>query len=215
MPDNFFKKKLLPAVTVANADTALSVAEALLEGGLNVMEITFRTGATADAVAAIVKEFPEMNVGAGTILSSDQVKIAKDAGAQFGLAPGLNENIVRTVRENEFPFIPGVMTPSEIEKALELDLTTLKLFPASDLGGVEYIQSLEGPYKHSGIKLIPMGGINPSNLKQYLQCDTVTAAGGSWMTPGEVIAQSEFDKITRYVRDSLKIVEEWNTDDAD
>ncbi len=206
MPNNFFIKKLLPAVTLTDTDSALAVAEALLEGGLNVMEITFRTSATADAVSAIAKEFPEMEIGAGTILTTGQISAAKDAGAQFGLAPGLNENVVSEAKKKDFPFIPGVMTPSEIERAIEFGYKMLKLFPASDLGGADFIHSLEGPYKHTGVKFLAMGGINPSNLKQYLQCDSVTAAGGSWMTPGEAIAMGKFEKITELVRDSLKIV---------
>lgn len=205
MPDNFFKDKLLPAVTLTNANTGLSVAEALLEGGLNVMEITFRTSATAEAVSAIAKEFPEMNIGAGTILSTDQVSAAKNAGAQFGLAPGLNENVLQEAENQDFPFIPGVMTPSEIERALEIGFKMLKLFPASDLGGVDFIHSLEGPYRHTGVKFLPMGGISLSNLGQYLQCVTVAAAGGSWMTPGEAMAKGEFDIVTELVRDSLKV----------
>lgn len=205
MAKDYLEKKLLPAVTLTDADTALSVAEALLEGGLNVMEITFRTSATAAAVSAVAKEFPEMNIGAGTILSAGHISAAKDAGAQFGLAPGLNENVVREAKKQEFPFIPGVMTPSEIEKAIELDYKLLKLFPASDVGGVDFIRSIEGPYKHTGVKFLPMGGINPSNLKQYLKCGSVTAAGGSWMTPREAILKGEFNKITQLVRDSLKV----------
>lgn len=201
----FFQNKLLPAVTIPNANTGLSVAEALLEGGLNIMEVTFRTSATAEAVSVIAKEFPEMNVGAGTILSTDQVSAAKNAGAKFGLAPGLNENIIKEAGDQDFPFIPGVMTPSEIERALELDCKLLKLFPASDLGGVDFIHSLEGPYSHTGVKFLPMGGIDLSNIRQYLQCESVIAAGGSWMTPGAAIAKGKFQKITKLVRDSLKV----------
>lgn len=212
MVQNLFLKKLLPAVTLNDADSALSVAEALLEGGLNVMEVTFRTSATAPAIGAIAKEFPEMKIGAGTILSPEQVASAINAGAQFGLAPGFNKEVVRKAEQQEFPFIPGVMTPSEIEKALAMDCEILKLFPVSQVGGTEYIRSIEGPYRHTGIKFLPMGGVNPSNLKSYLECDSVIAAGGSWMTPTKAIENGKFDKVTELVRISLKIAEEWSTE---
>lgn len=208
MIQNLFLKKLLPAVTLNDADSALSVAEALLEGGLNVMEVTFRTSATAPAISAIAKELPEMKIGAGTILSSGQVASAKDAGAQFGLAPGFNEEVVREAEQQEFPFIPGVMTPSEIEKALAMNCEILKLFPVSQVGGTEYIRSIESPYRHTGIKFLPMGGVDLSSLKSYLDCDSVIAAGGSWMTPGKLIANGEFTRITQIVQRSLKIAQE-------
>lgn len=206
LPQIIFQKNLLPAVTLTDADSALSVAEALLEGGLNVMEITFRTPEAAAALHAVAKEFPEMNIGAGTILSTEQVSAAKDAGATFGLAPGLNKKVVRAAQQLEFTFIPGVATPSEIEKALELGCTLLKLFPVSDLGGVKYIRSLYGPYYHTDVKFLPMGGIDISNLKQYTDNEMVAAAGGSWMTPRKAIAEKKFTEITERVRKSIGII---------
>lgn len=203
-----FDKKILPAVTLTDADSALSVAEALLAGGLNVMEITFRTSATAAAVSAIAKEFPEMYIGAGTILSPDQLSAARDAGARFGLSPGLNKRVIKKAQKLDFPFIPGVLTPSEIEFALEYEYKLLKLFPVSDLGGVDYIQSLKGPYKHTGVAFLTMGGVNSLNLKSYLKQEMVIAAGGSWLSPPDLIEQKKFNDITKIVVESLELAKQ-------
>lgn len=203
-----FKSKLLPAVTLADADSALSVAEALLEGGVNVMEITFRTSATAEAIRAIARELPEMQIGAGTILSGDQLSGARESGAQFGLSPGFNKRVVEKAEEYEFPFIPGVSTPSEIELALSHGYKLLKLFPVSDLGGVNYIGSLEGPYKHTGVRFLVMGGVGSSNLRSYMESDMVTAAGGSWLTPSDLIREKKFDQITEIVRESVILADQ-------
>lgn len=200
--------KLLPAVTFPDAYAAVRLAEALLEGGLDVMEVTFRTKATSNAIKAIVKELPEMHIGAGTILSADQLSAAQEAGAQFGLSPGINTKLVEKAESNDFPFIPGVATPSEIELALDLGFKTLKLFPASIMGGVEYLQSLEGPYHHTGVKFLTMGGINPANLQSYLGCEIVLAAGGSWLSPSELIQRGEFKRITEIVRESVTLAEQ-------
>lgn len=201
-----FDKKLLPAVTLEDADSALFVAEALLKGGLNVMEVTFRTEATASAIRLIVEKFPSMNVGAGTILSASQVNLAQDAGAQFGLSPGYNDEVIDAAESSNFPFIPGVITPTEIEQALSKDLKLLKLFPVSGFGGAGYVKSLQGPYQHTGVKFIPMGGIRLSNIKEYKFYSSVAALGGSWLVSGNWIAERQFGKITEMVRNSLDIM---------
>lgn len=203
---SFLKANLLPAVTLEDADSGLRVAEALLKGGLQIMEVTFRTQATASAITAIAKEFPEMHIGAGTILTTDQLMEAKETGAQFGLAPGFNQQITDKALELDFPFIPGVSTPSEIERALASGFKLLKLFPAGCLGGAHYIRKLEGPYLHTGFRLLPMGGINASNVNDYIAQTSVQAAGGSWLAPKELIANKQFKKITMIVRQSLEQV---------
>lgn len=208
MFQEIIKNKLLPAVTLPEADTAVRIAESLLRGGLNVMEVTFRTKATSPAIAAIAKELPEMHIGAGTILSPDQLSSAQDAGAEFGLSPGFNKKLVEKAESNDFPFIPGVATPTEIELALDLGYKTLKLFPVSNMGGAEYIRSLEGPYNHTGVKFLAMGGINPSNLQSYLGHDIVLAAGGSWLSPSGLIQRGEFQKITDIARESVAIADQ-------
>lgn len=204
MLTNFFEKKLLPAVTLNDADSAKRLAEAYLNAGLEVMEVTFRTDATLGAIEAIATTFPEVKIGAGTILSTSQVQSAKDAGAKFGLSPGLNEHVVGSARDKDFPFIPGVMTPSEIEKAWDLGCEILKLFPAEIAGGTDYIRSLEGPYLHAGLQLIPMGGVGPENMSAYLDCSSVVAVGGSWLAPKGKIKKDDFSGIAEIVKNSLK-----------
>lgn len=208
MFQEIIKNKLLPAVTLTDAHSALSVAEALLEGGINVMEVTFRTSATAEAVRAIARELPEMQIGAGTILSGDQLSAAREAGAQFGLSPGFNKRVVEKAQEFEFPFIPGVSTPSEIELALSYGHKLLKLFPVSDLGGIPYIRSLEGPYRHTGVRFLVMGGVDSSNLRSYLESEMVAAAGGSWLTPSDLIRENKFDQMSKIVRESVTLADQ-------
>lgn len=206
--DRFFSGRLLPAVTVTNPRKAVEIAEALLEGGLSVMEITFRTAATMDAIQAVREEVPKMLVGAGTILTSSRIDEAIASGAQFGLSPGLNRPVVERALERAFPFVPGVSTPSEIEMALGLGLKVLKLFPAEQLGGPAYLRSLQGPYAHTGITFIPMGGVNLSNLASYSRLKIVRALGGSWLVPKQSGTQERSIQIIEQVRHSLELLEE-------
>ena len=196
-------QRILPAVTFSSADEALPVAEAMLRGGLRVMEVTFRSSAAAEAVSIIRKNLPEMYVGAGTLLSATQLKQAMDAGAQFGLAPGFNPAVCKKAFDNHFPFIPGVMTPSEIESAAEMGFEILKLFPASQLGGVHFLKAIQDPYQSLQIKFIPMGGVSLNNMNEYLQLKNVIAVGGSWLTKNEFIKAGQFDKITESVKEAL------------
>ncbi|MDZ7694446.1 MAG: bifunctional 4-hydroxy-2-oxoglutarate aldolase/2-dehydro-3-deoxy-phosphogluconate aldolase [Balneolaceae bacterium] len=204
MMEKIFTKKLLPAVTLNDADSAQRLAETYLDAGLDILEITFRTDATLSSIEAIAKEFPSLKIGAGTILNTHQVAQAKNAGAQFGLSPGFNAEVVKAAQKKEFPFIPGIMTPSEIEVALSTGCRVLKLFPADISGGPEYIKSLEGPYQHTGMQLIPMGGINPQNMKAYLGCSSVLAVGGSWMAPKDKIDAGDFSRIAQVIRETRR-----------
>jgi 2-dehydro-3-deoxyphosphogluconate aldolase/(4S)-4-hydroxy-2-oxoglutarate aldolase len=196
-------QRILPAVTFSSADEVLPVAEAMLRGGLRVMEITFRTTAAAEAIRIIRKNLPEMFLGAGTLLSVTQLKQAIDAGAQFGLAPGFNPAVCKITLDNNFPFIPGVMTPSEIESAAEMGYKILKLFPVSQLGGVHFLRALQDPYQSLQITFIPMGGVSLSNMNEYLQLKNVIAVGGSWLTKTEFIKARQFNKITESVEEAL------------
>jgi 2-dehydro-3-deoxyphosphogluconate aldolase / (4S)-4-hydroxy-2-oxoglutarate aldolase len=200
---NALQQKILPAVTFSSLDEVLPVTEALLKGGLQVMELPFRTEVAANAIAMIRKHFPEIHVGAGTLLSIMQVKQALDAGAQFGLAPGFNPSICKDALDNDFPFIPGVMTPSEMESAAALDFKILKLFPAAQLDGVRFLKALQDPYEPLQIQFIPMGGVSLSNLHEYLQLKNVIAVGGSWLASRELISGRQFHKITEGVRQAL------------
>lgn len=197
------KQKILPAVTFSSVDEALPVAEAILKGGLKVMEVTFRTAVAAGAITRIRKNFPDIYIGAGTLLSIMQVKQAMDAGAQFGLAPGFNPAICKDAMDNEFPFIPGVMTPSEIELSAALDFKILKLFPAAQLDGIHFLKALLDPYEQLHTQFIPMGGVTLQNMQEYLQLRNVIAVGGSWLANRELISGKQFQKITERVKEAL------------
>jgi 2-dehydro-3-deoxyphosphogluconate aldolase/(4S)-4-hydroxy-2-oxoglutarate aldolase len=201
------KQRILPAVTFYSADDALPVAEAILAGGLRVMEVPFRSGVAATAIGMIRGKFPEMYVGAGTLLSKTQMLQALDAGAQFGLAPGFNPSICENAMQLNFPFIPGVMTPSEIELTAEMGFKILKLFPAAQLGGVPFLSAIRSAYVQLEIQFIPMGGVSINNITDYLNLKNVIAVGGSWLATGELVAAKKFGKITEQVREALsKIV---------
>jgi 2-dehydro-3-deoxyphosphogluconate aldolase/(4S)-4-hydroxy-2-oxoglutarate aldolase len=196
-------QKILPAVTFSSADQALPLTEALLLGGLRVMEVTFRTAVAAEAITIIRKKFPEMYLGAGTLLSRTQLKQAMDAGAQFGLAPGFNPAVCKNADDHHFPFIPGVMTPSEIELAAGMGFKILKLFPASQVGGIPFLKAVYDPYLSLQIKFIPMGGVSPDNMTEYLQLKNVIAVGGSWLTKDELLRAKKFDQITESVKEAI------------
>lgn len=201
--ENFFKKKILPAVTLDDIDSICRLAETLIRSGLDVMEITFRTDKTISAIETISSEFPDLKIGAGTILKPNQVSLAVEAGAQFGLSPGLNKGVVKAAQDLNFPFIPGVSTPSEIELALDLECKVLKFFPAEPMGGIKLLKAFSGPYNHTGVKFIPMGNINVTNMNDYLNLENVLAVGGSWLAPKRVIEEKEFDKISNLVVSAL------------
>lgn len=200
------QKRVVPVVTLEKVEDAVPVAEALLAGGLDIMEITFRTAAAETCVRTIKARFPQMLVGAGTLLEVDQVRRAKDAGAQFGVSPGVNDAVVRESLALGMPFVPGVMTPTEVERALRLGCKLQKLFPASVAGGVEMLKALAGPYAHTGLKFVPLGGVNASNAADYLRLPIVAAVGGSWIADKKTIAEKNWARITSAAREILAIV---------
>jgi len=202
----FSENRLLAAVTVDSESAAIAVARALLEGGLSVMEITFRTPAAAMSIEAIRKEVPDMTVGAGTLLTETQVSAAFTAGAEFGLSPGWNPRITDHALELGLPFIPGVSTPSEIEHALDSGFRLLKLFPADHLGGPGYLKSMEGPYGYTGVRFIPMGGVGPANLSDYAGIGIVAALGGSWLVSSQECRTGDVSSIPGRVRESLGLL---------
>jgi 2-dehydro-3-deoxyphosphogluconate aldolase/(4S)-4-hydroxy-2-oxoglutarate aldolase len=190
--------KIVPVVTIEDASNAARIAEALCGGGLPCAEITFRTEAAADSIREMTKAFPEMLVGAGTILTARQADAAIEAGAKFLVAPGLNPETVKYCREKNFAFLPGVCTPSEIEQAMSLGLDTLKFFPAEAAGGVAMLKSLCAPY--SKIKFMPTGGISPANIREYLAIKNVFACGGSW------IVKDDFEETKKIAREALSLI---------
>jgi 2-dehydro-3-deoxyphosphogluconate aldolase/(4S)-4-hydroxy-2-oxoglutarate aldolase len=203
MIDRILAKRIVPVVVLDDVESAEPLAEALLAGGLDIMEITFRTAAAEESIRRIAKRFPEILLGAGTLLNQDQVRRAKDAGAVFGLAPGLNPQIVTAAHEIGLQFSPGVMTPSEVELALSLDCKLLKFFPAEVAGGVNMLKALSGPYAHTGVKFIPTGGVSSSNLIDYLKLPVVAAIGGSWMVDKQLVNEGKWADITRITREAI------------
>jgi 2-dehydro-3-deoxyphosphogluconate aldolase/(4S)-4-hydroxy-2-oxoglutarate aldolase len=203
MLDRIAQRRIVPVVVLEDEDAAEPLAEALLEGGLEVMEITFRTAAAAGSIRRIAARFPEVLLGAGTLREPDQVRRARDAGAVFGLAPGLNPRIVEAAAACGLQFSPGVMTPSEVEQALGLGCRLLKFFPAETAGGVAMLKALAGPYAHTGVRFIPTGGVTAGNLGDYLKLPIVAAIGGSWMVDKALVAGGRWAEITRLTREAL------------
>lgn len=202
---------VVPVIAIEDAGRALPLADALLEGGLPVAEITFRTSAAAAVIGKIVRERPGVLVGAGTILTVENLRRAAECGAAFGVAPGCNPEIVREARKLGFPFSPGVMTPSDIEAALSLGVKVLKFFPAGAAGGVNMLKSLAAPYAHLGVKFIPTGGVNQANLKDYLEQKSVLAVGGTWIATREDIAAGRWDVIRDNCRAAVSSAGQWRT----
>jgi 2-dehydro-3-deoxyphosphogluconate aldolase/(4S)-4-hydroxy-2-oxoglutarate aldolase len=205
MIDRILSKRIVPVVVLDDAENAEPLAEALLSAGLDIIEVTFRTEAAEESIRRIAQRFPEVLLGAGTLLDVEQVKRARDAGAVFGLAPGLNPDIISTSREVGLEFSPGVMTPSEVEQALSLNCKLLKFFPAEAAGGVKMLKSLAGPYAHTGVKFTPTGGITANNLQDYLKLPVVAAIGGSWMVSPSLIKAKNWAEITRLTSEALDL----------
>jgi 2-dehydro-3-deoxyphosphogluconate aldolase / (4S)-4-hydroxy-2-oxoglutarate aldolase len=205
--DQIRKKRVVPVAVIDNLDDAVRLAEALIAGGLEVIEIMFRTTLAEVAIRNITKAFPSMLVGAGTVLDADQLKRAKDAGARFAVAPGVNEKVVKASWEIGLTFIPGVMTPSDIERAFGLGCKLQKFFPAEMAGGVPMLKALAGPYGHTGVKFIPLGGVSPKNAAEYLALPIVAAVGGSWLCDRKLLADKNWKTITALTVEALKIAE--------
>lgn len=202
--DSICKYKIIPVASIENAEDSLYVTEALLNAGLPLIEITFRTLSAAKSIEMISNRFQEVVVGAGTVFTIDQAQRAIDNGARCIVAPGINEDVVRYAQSREVNVFPGVMTPTEIEKALSLGLNYVKYFPAEAAGGIKMIKALSGPY--SQVKFMPTGGINTKNVQNYLDLPNVFACGGSWMVDKSLIANKEYDKITAITKETLNMI---------
>jgi 2-dehydro-3-deoxyphosphogluconate aldolase / (4S)-4-hydroxy-2-oxoglutarate aldolase len=202
----FLKQRLICVAVVDKVDDAVPLAEALLAGGMNVIEVTFRTAGAAESIAQIRKHVPQIFVGAGTLLTPDQVKQAVDAGSQFGVSPGLSEAVSRAAQANQLPLFPGCITPTEVMHALELGWKHLKFFPAETAGGVNTLKSLIGPFGHTGVKFIPTGGVTAATLTSYLAIPQVAAVGGSWMAERKLVADKAWTKISELAAEAIRIV---------
>ena len=193
---------VVPVVVLEDAKDAVPTAKAMLAGGIDVMEITFRTAAAADSIKAVAQECPEMLVGAGTVVTLDQCKLAVECGAKFIVAPGYDEEVVSWCCDNGVAITPGCVTPTEIMMALKHNLKVLKFFPANVYGGLGALKALAGPF--GGVKFIPTGGVNAQNLAEFIASPVVHAVGGSWICPKADIAAGNFEKITALCKDARK-----------
>lgn len=203
--NRIFEKRVVPAAIIEDADKALHLAEAMLAGGMDIIEVTFRTDGAARAIKAICDKFPEMLVGAGTVLTRDQLDCAVNSGIRFAVAPGLNPKLVEASGELGVPLIPGVVTPTEIETAMALGLDLLKFFPAEAMGGAATLKALAGPYAHTGVRFVPTGGISIKNAADYLGLKVVAAVGGSWMIAPKLVNDGDWAAITQLCRESLSL----------
>ncbi len=192
---------IVPVIALDDAKDAKPLAEALIRGGLPCAEVTFRTEAAEESIRIMAEEFPDMLVGAGTVLTKEQVDRAVNAGAKFIVSPGLNPKTVAYCQEKNVPILPGTSNPSDVEAAIELGLEVVKFFPAEQAGGLNMIKAMSAPY--TKMKFMPTGGVNANNLKDYLDFKKIIACGGSWMVKKELVAQGKFDEIEALTREAV------------
>ncbi len=194
---------VVPVVVLHDAEDAMPLAKALVEGGLPCAEVTFRTEAAEESIRRMSEGYPEMLVGAGTVLTTEQVDRAVGAGAKFIVSPGFDPEIVDYCLKKEIPIFPGCITPSEVAQAVKRGLKVVKFFPAEQFGGVGTIKALAAPY--TTMKFMPTGGVNAKNLKDYLSCDKIIACGGSWMVKGDLIKSGRFDQIKKLTEEAVSL----------
>lgn len=198
------KTGVVPVVVLEDAKDAEPLAKALCEGGLPCAEVTFRTAAAADCIRIMSEKYPEMLVGAGTVLTTEQVDRAVANGAKFIVSPGFDPEIVDYCLEKDIPVFPGVITPSEVAQAVKRGLKVVKFFPAEQFGGVATIKAMAAPYV--GLKFMPTGGVNAKNLESYLSFNKIIACGGSWMVKGDLVKAGKFDEIKALTEEAVKLV---------
>ncbi len=197
---------VISVLVVDDPQRAVKLATALLAGGVDIMELTLRTPAALDCLRAITEEVPEMIAGAGTVLIPEQVDQIRNAGAAFGVAPGTNPVVIRRAIELGLPFAPGIVTPTDIDTAVQCGCRELKFFPAEQSGGLPMLASIKAPYAHLGLKYIPLGGITTNNLASYLSDPDVLAVGGSWLAPKAMIEADKWSEITATAQEARKLV---------
>lgn len=206
MEEKIAELKVVPVVVLEDAKDAVPLAKALCEGGLPCAEVTFRTAAAKDSIKAMSEAYPEMLVGAGTVLTTEQVDSAVEAGAKFIVSPGFDPEIVDYCLGKGIPVFPGCITPSEVAQAVKRGLRVVKFFPAEQFGGIATIKALSAPYV--GLKFMPTGGISAKNLKDYLACKPIVACGGSWMVKKDLIQAGEFEKIRELTKEAVALANE-------
>ncbi len=194
---------IVPVVVIEDIKDAVPLAQSLVEGGVQIIEVTLRSGCALEAIELIAKNVPKMRVGAGTILNPTQLEQAQNRGAEFLISPGLTIKLLEYAKKKDMPLIPGVSSSSEVMQALELGYSALKFFPAEYCGGVKLLNAFNGPFK--GVKFCPTGGISADNMHSYLNLENVLCVGGSWLTPKNLIQNKEWDKITEICKRSLAL----------
>ena len=199
--DEIYKIGIVPVIALDDAKDAEPLAKALCAGGLPCAEVTFRTAAAEESIKIMASKFPEMLVGAGTVLTTEQVDRAVNAGAKFIVSPGLNPTVVKYCVDKNIPIVPGTANPSDVEAALSLGLEVVKFFPAEQAGGIDYIKAIAAPY--TKVRFMPTGGVNADNLKNYLDFNKIVACGGTWMCKKDLITNCEFDKIEELTRKAV------------
>lgn len=188
---------IMPVLVLENLDSGLKLCEVLLKCGLKAAEITYRTKAAPEIIAAAKKRFPQMLLGAGTVLNKDHLNQAFDLGAAFAVAPGFNPSVVGEAVEKGYAFCPGIATPSEVEQAYEMGVRMFKFFPAEALGGIAMLKNIIAPYKHLGLSFMPTGGVTAANFADYLAVPQIAAVGGTWLGKAEDIKAGNWDKIEK------------------
>ena len=201
----FQKLGVVPVVVLEDTKDAVPLAKALVEGGLPCAEVTFRTEAAEESIRLMTEQFPEMLVGAGTVLTREQVDAAVAAGAKFIVSPGFDPEIVDYCLKKKIPVLPGCISPSEVAQAVKRGLTIVKFFPAEQAGGIAMIKAMAAPYV--GLKFMPTSGINAGNLTEYLSCDKILCCGGSWMVKGDLVKAGDFGKIRELSAETRKLVD--------
>ena len=197
---------IIPVIEISDINYSIDLANALIAGGINVLEITLRTEAALDAIALIAKELPTAIVGAGTVLNTTDLNKVRDAGAQFAISPGCTNSLLKGATDINFPLIPGVSTGSEVMNGLELGYTNFKLFPATSVGGISLLKSFSGPFQQ--VKFCPTGGVNENNILDFLALDNVLCAGGSWVAPTKLVKAGDFNAITEITAKAIAKIKE-------
>jgi 2-dehydro-3-deoxyphosphogluconate aldolase/(4S)-4-hydroxy-2-oxoglutarate aldolase len=198
-----FTARVVPVIVLSDEAQAVPLAHALLEGGIDVMEITLRSGVALRAIEAVARAVPKMHLGAGTVTRAAEVTQVVNAGAKFALSPGCSEALVDAVKAARLPFIPGVMTPSEVMRARDHGFTLMKLFPAAQAGGIGMLKALGAPLPD--VRFCPTGGVSPENLREILALPNVAMAGGSWLTPSDALRQGDWKRIARLAREATTL----------
>lgn len=214
MPADIAKRiddsKIMAVLVIDKLEHVVPLAESLLKGGVNIIELTLRTPAALEAATIIKNKYPQILLGFGTVIHTTQVKMVVDAGADFAVAPGCNPKVLKEAEKHNLPFAPGVMTPTDIEIAIEHNCKVLKYFPAETSGGLKHLQSMVNPYQYLGLKFIPLGGCNLANAQTYLESDLITAIGGSWIAERKLIQNEKWDTITENALSVTNLIKQLN-----